>query len=117
MTEVEEVAAETGDYMIKPQSSTPAIDTSQWPLLLKNYDRLNVRTGHYTPHLLRSLSPQASSPRLHQVQCHQSPTLPLTRSSLGSSESSVSRRQGTVELSTLRSRVISLSASTELHGS
>ncbi|KAF2561066.1 hypothetical protein F2Q70_00017219 [Brassica cretica] len=35
--------------MIKPQSFTPAIDTSQWPLLLKNYDRLNVRTGHYTP--------------------------------------------------------------------
>ncbi|CAH8359699.1 unnamed protein product [Eruca vesicaria subsp. sativa] len=50
MTEVEEVPAETtGDYMIKPQSFTPAIDTSQWPLLLKNYDLLNVRTGHYTP--------------------------------------------------------------------
>ncbi|XP_030467932.2 H/ACA ribonucleoprotein complex subunit 4 [Syzygium oleosum] len=38
-----------GDYMIKPQSFTPSIDTSQWPILLKNYDRLNVRTGHYTP--------------------------------------------------------------------
>ncbi|KAJ9162714.1 hypothetical protein P3X46_022470 [Hevea brasiliensis] len=38
-----------GDFMIKPQSFTPAIDTSQWPILLKNYDRLNVRTGHYTP--------------------------------------------------------------------
>ncbi|XP_008232747.1 PREDICTED: H/ACA ribonucleoprotein complex subunit 4-like [Prunus mume] len=25
------------------------MDTSQWPILLKNYDRLNVRTGHYTP--------------------------------------------------------------------
>ncbi|PON95577.1 tRNA pseudouridine synthase B family [Trema orientale] len=37
------------DFMIKPQSYTPAIDTSQWPILLKNYDRLNVRTGHYTP--------------------------------------------------------------------
>ncbi|CAF2059139.1 H/ACA ribonucleoprotein complex subunit 4-like [Brassica napus] len=49
MTEVEEVPADTGDYMIKPQSFTPSIDTSQWPLLLKNYDRLNVRTGHYTP--------------------------------------------------------------------
>lgn len=35
--------------MIKPQSYTPSIDTSQWPILLKNYDRLNVRTGHYTP--------------------------------------------------------------------
>ena len=37
------------DFMIKPQSFTPAVDTSQWPILLKNYDRLNVRTGHYTP--------------------------------------------------------------------
>ncbi|XP_027365154.1 H/ACA ribonucleoprotein complex subunit 4 isoform X2 [Abrus precatorius] len=37
------------DLMIKPQSFTPPIDTSQWPILLKNYDRLNVRTGHYTP--------------------------------------------------------------------
>ncbi|MBA0830099.1 hypothetical protein Goarm_014646 [Gossypium armourianum] len=35
--------------MIKPQTTTPSIDTSQWPILLKNYDRLNVRTGHYTP--------------------------------------------------------------------
>jgi H/ACA ribonucleoprotein complex subunit 4 len=25
------------------------LDTSQWPLLLKNYDKLLVRTGHYTP--------------------------------------------------------------------
>ncbi|EEF39006.1 centromere/microtubule binding protein cbf5, putative [Ricinus communis] len=35
--------------MIKPQSFTPPNDTSNWPILLKNYDRLNVRTGHYTP--------------------------------------------------------------------
>lgn len=27
----------------------PKLDTSKWPLLLKNYDKLNVRTGHYTP--------------------------------------------------------------------
>ncbi|XP_042511843.1 H/ACA ribonucleoprotein complex subunit 4-like [Macadamia integrifolia] len=40
---------EQGDYLIKPQSFTPSLDTSQWPILLKNYDRLNVRTGHYTP--------------------------------------------------------------------
>ena len=25
------------------------MDTSKWPLLLKNYDQLNIRTGHYTP--------------------------------------------------------------------
>ncbi|KAG0478313.1 hypothetical protein HPP92_013032 [Vanilla planifolia] len=37
------------DYLIKPQSFTPTLDTSKWPILLKNYDRLNVRTGHYTP--------------------------------------------------------------------
>ena len=38
-----------GDYIIKPTSVIPKLDTSKWPLLLKNYDRLNVRTGHYTP--------------------------------------------------------------------
>ncbi|CAA7060564.1 unnamed protein product [Microthlaspi erraticum] len=43
------VDADTGDYMIKPQSFTPAIDTSHWPILLKNYNLLNVHTGHYTP--------------------------------------------------------------------
>ncbi|XP_044482887.1 H/ACA ribonucleoprotein complex subunit 4-like [Mangifera indica] len=37
------------DFLIKPQNFTPPTDTSQWPILLKNYDRLNVRTGHYTP--------------------------------------------------------------------
>lgn len=41
--------ADDADYLIKPQNFAPAIDTSQWPILLKNYDRLNVRTGHYTP--------------------------------------------------------------------
>lgn len=37
------------EHVIKPQSHTPKLDTSEWPLLLKNYDKLNVRTGHYTP--------------------------------------------------------------------
>ncbi|CAA6668123.1 unnamed protein product [Spirodela intermedia] len=41
--------APAADYLIKPQTVTPSLDTSKWPLLLKNYDRLNVRTGHYTP--------------------------------------------------------------------
>ena len=41
--------AEEGDeFVIKP-SATVKLDTSRWPLLLKNYDALNVRTGHYTP--------------------------------------------------------------------
>ncbi|KAJ3414076.1 centromere/microtubule-binding protein cbf5 [Chytridiales sp. JEL 0842] len=37
------------EYFIKPSSAAPVLDTSEWPLLLKNYDKLNVRTGHYTP--------------------------------------------------------------------
>jgi len=45
-----------GDYMIKPESTTPKLDTSQWPLLLKNYDKLIARTAHYTP------IPQGCSP-------------------------------------------------------
>jgi H/ACA ribonucleoprotein complex subunit 4 len=41
--------AAAADAFIAPQKTTPPLDTSQWPLLLKHYDRLNVRTGHYTP--------------------------------------------------------------------
>ncbi|KAJ9634785.1 centromere/microtubule-binding protein cbf5 [Knufia peltigerae] len=37
------------DYAIKPENVTPVIPTSEWPLLLKNYDKLLVRTGHFTP--------------------------------------------------------------------
>ncbi|PSN71130.1 centromere/microtubule-binding protein-like protein cbf5 [Corynespora cassiicola Philippines] len=36
-------------YTIKPQAAAPAIDTSDWPLLLKNYSDLLVRTAHFTP--------------------------------------------------------------------
>jgi len=42
-------AQEGAELVIQPQKSTPKLDTSKWPLLLKNYDKLNVRTGHYTP--------------------------------------------------------------------
>jgi H/ACA ribonucleoprotein complex subunit 4 len=37
------------DFLIKPENITAKLDTSKWPILLKNYDKLNVRTGHYTP--------------------------------------------------------------------
>ncbi|KAL8348825.1 hypothetical protein RB601_002235 [Gaeumannomyces tritici] len=37
------------EYSIKPEQVTPSLDTSNWPLLLKNYDKLHVRTGHFTP--------------------------------------------------------------------
>ncbi|CAH0480066.1 unnamed protein product [Peronospora belbahrii] len=39
----------SGKDLIAPENYTPALDTSKWPLLLKNYHQLNVRTGHYTP--------------------------------------------------------------------
>ncbi|EPZ31473.1 H/ACA ribonucleoprotein complex subunit 4 [Rozella allomycis CSF55] len=39
----------SSDFMIKPSTEKPVLDTSKWPLLLKNYDKLNVRTSHYTP--------------------------------------------------------------------
>ncbi|CAG8517882.1 18229_t:CDS:10, partial [Acaulospora morrowiae] len=43
------VNSQSQDFSIQPQKTTPALNTSEWPLLLKNYDKLHVRTGHYTP--------------------------------------------------------------------
>ncbi|KAK5134915.1 centromere/microtubule-binding protein cbf5 [Meristemomyces frigidus] len=37
------------EQIIKPEAITPTLDTSSWPLLLKNWDQLLVRTGHFTP--------------------------------------------------------------------
>jgi H/ACA ribonucleoprotein complex subunit 4 len=37
------------DFQIETNAAVTQIDTAQWPLLLKNYDSLQVRTGHYTP--------------------------------------------------------------------
>ena len=37
------------EYVIKSENKTPELDTTQWLLLLKNYDKLNVRSYHYTP--------------------------------------------------------------------
>ncbi|KAJ3811405.1 putative rRNA pseudouridine synthase [Lentinula aff. lateritia] len=39
----------SGDYAIKPESATPQLNTSEWPLLLKNYDKLLIRSSHFTP--------------------------------------------------------------------
>lgn len=37
-------------FRLEPSEAPPkALDTSEWPLLLKNFDKLNVRTNHYTP--------------------------------------------------------------------
>uniref|UniRef100_A0A7S1XJG2 PUA domain-containing protein n=1 Tax=Erythrolobus australicus TaxID=1077150 RepID=A0A7S1XJG2_9RHOD len=42
-------AQRASEFQIKPESAAPALDTSEWPLLLKNFDKLNVRSAHYTP--------------------------------------------------------------------
>lgn len=51
-------------YLIKPQATTPALDTSSWPLLLKNYSNLLVRTGHFTP------IPNGSSPLKRDIKSY-----------------------------------------------
>jgi H/ACA ribonucleoprotein complex subunit 4 len=38
-----------GDFAIKPEAVQPVLSTSEWPLLLKNYDKLLVRSSHFTP--------------------------------------------------------------------
>lgn len=39
-----------GSFVIEPSEKPVAkLDCSQWPLLLKNFDKLNTRTNHYTP--------------------------------------------------------------------
>jgi len=44
-----DVAETSLGQLIKPSSTTPKLDTSSWPLLLKNYQDLHIRTSHYTP--------------------------------------------------------------------
>ncbi len=42
-TVVAKQEADEEEYTIKPQASTPAVDTSEWPLLLKDYNKLVVK--------------------------------------------------------------------------
>jgi H/ACA ribonucleoprotein complex subunit 4 len=53
-----------GDYSIKPEKASPRLDTSQWPLLLKNYDKLEVRSNHFTP------IPSGCSPLKRDIQSY-----------------------------------------------
>lgn len=57
------MGAET-EHVIKPQATEPAVDTSEWPLLLKNYSNLLVRTGHFTP------IPAGSSPSKRDIKSY-----------------------------------------------
>ena len=59
------------DYVIASEAKKPTLDTSNWPLLLKNFDKLNIRTGHYTPIPAGPRAPQETPCRVHQVRLHQ----------------------------------------------
>lgn len=59
----EEVTSSTSQ-MITPSNHTPKLDTSSWPLLLKNYSNLHIRTSHYTP------IPCGSSPLSRNLKDH-----------------------------------------------
>ena len=52
------------EYMIKPQTLVPTLNTSDWPLLLKNYDKMLVRSGHFTP------IPNGSSPYKRDIKSY-----------------------------------------------
>ena len=41
--------ADNADFMIKPDNSGQSLRFSEWPLLLKDYDKLLVRSSHFTP--------------------------------------------------------------------
>ncbi|XP_054739842.1 H/ACA ribonucleoprotein complex subunit 4 [Anastrepha obliqua] len=56
------VLQKTGDFSVKPSEISAKLDASQWPLLLKNFDKLNVRTNHYTP------LPHGSSPLSRDIK-------------------------------------------------
>lgn len=43
------VIQKSTEFQLKSSESMPTLDSSKWPLLLKNFDRFNVRTNHYTP--------------------------------------------------------------------
>jgi len=52
-----------GTFVVEPsEKPPPKLDTSEWPLLLKNFDRLNVRSNHYTP------LPHGASPLKRDIQ-------------------------------------------------
>lgn len=57
-----EIQAESSFRLEPSEKPPPQLETSEWPLLLKNFDKLNVRTNHYTP------LPFGSSPLKRDLQ-------------------------------------------------
>jgi len=50
-------------FIVEPsEKPPPKLDTSDWPLLLKNFDKLNIRTNHYTP------LPHGASPLKREIK-------------------------------------------------
>ena len=47
--EIKDTSTNSQEYVLLPNTASSTLDTSNWPLLLKNYDKLHVRTNHYTP--------------------------------------------------------------------
>ncbi|KAL4220658.1 H/ACA ribonucleoprotein complex subunit dkc1 [Mactra antiquata] len=39
----------SANFLIQPSAEVQKLETSEWPLLLKNFDKLNIKTGKYTP--------------------------------------------------------------------
>jgi len=62
--QAEDAVTSSTTPMIAPSNHTPKIDTSSWPLLLKNYSDLHIRTSHYTP------IPCGSSPLSRPLKDH-----------------------------------------------
>eukprot|EP00049_Salpingoeca_infusionum_P004962 m.86385 g.86385 ORF g.86385 m.86385 type:complete len:483 (+) comp12804_c0_seq2:122-1570(+) len=51
MASAADVVAEQkkADFLIEPSNVKPTLQTADWPLLLKNFDKLNIRSSHFTP--------------------------------------------------------------------
>lgn len=50
------------EFKLEPSSKKGSLNAQDWPLLLKNFDKLNIRTNHYTP------LPNGSSPLNRSIE-------------------------------------------------
>ncbi|VDO67405.1 unnamed protein product [Heligmosomoides polygyrus] len=57
-------AQEQGTFHLKPSTAEPSLKSQEWPLLLKNFDNMNVRTNHYTP------LPEGCSPLKREIKSY-----------------------------------------------
>lgn len=42
-------AEEEDEHVLQPEKGGPRLNSKDWPLLLKDYDKMNVLSTHYTP--------------------------------------------------------------------